>query len=392
MNTLWTLGDATKGVEYKEENGKWTFDFNVGVWERIHLNSNFFPCEESKVYKIHLDGTEGKTDYRIVIHFCTEDPEVRGYRQYIEFDDEVRVPLGMTRFEIKAIISSRENTTATLGEISYEYVRDHKPHNVRLCAISDCMIPDEDKDTSDTLVKAYAKAIDHVAEKEKPDLIVLTEHYSNICHTPIPLSEKFVGYDDYAVTMLSDKAKQHGIYIAASIHILEDGNRYNRLLFFDRKGAIAAKYDKTHPTMNEIENGIVPGEGITVIDTDIGRLGFVICWDLWFPELISLYYKEKVDILINSSRGGGLPQAKASTYVSGMYLVASEFREMNRIQDKAGEFLAETNEEGYAVATVDITEPEWVPNLAVGFNYGEGRNIYRKDRRPDLYAPIAERY
>ena len=61
-------------------------------------------------------------------------------------------------------------------------------------------------------------------------------------------------------------------------------------------------------------------------------------------------------------------------------------------QDKAGEFLATTDDKGYAVATVDLTEPEWVPYLAVGNNYGEGRNIYRKDRRPDMYAPIAEKY
>lgn len=392
MNTIWTVGDATQGVAYKEDKGKWLFDFKVNVWERIHLNSNYFPCVENKIYKIHLDGDAGATDYRIVIHFCTEDPKEKGYRQYIEFDDEVRVPLGMTRFEVKVIIGSRVDTAATLGNISYEYVRDHKMHNVRLCAISDDMIASEDKANPQTLVKAYAKAIDHVAVKENPDLIVLTEHYSNIVNKPLALEEKFVGYDDYAVTMLSDKAKQYHMYVAASVHILEDGNRYNRLLFFDRDGKLAAKYDKTHPTMNEIENGIVPGEGITVIDTDIGRLGFVICWDLWFPELISLYYKEKVDILINSSRGGGLPQALASTYVSGMYLVASEYREMNRIQDKAGEFLAKTNDEGYAIATVDISEPEWVPYLAVGFNYGEGRNIYRKDRRPDLYGPIAEKY
>ena len=392
MKTIWTFGDATKGVTSKEDNGKWTFDFDVNVWERVHLNSNPFPCEENKVYKIHLDGDAAKTDYRIVIHFCTEDPQVRGYRQYIEFDDEVRVPVGMTQFDVKVIICSRENTTATLGEISYEYVRDHKPHNVRLCAISDDMISNEFKDNPTNLVNAYADAIDKVATKEKPDLIVLTEHYSNMCTISIPLNEKFVSMDDHAVTMLSEKAKKYGMYVCGSVHILEDGNRYNRAILFDREGKLIATYDKTHPTMNEIENGIVPGAGITVVDTDIGRLGMLICWDLWFPELVSLYYKEKVDILINCSRGGGIPQAKASTYVSGMYLVASEYRSMNRIQDKAGEFLAETNEEGYAVATVDITEPEWVPNLAVGFNYGEGRNIYRKDRRPDMYAPIAEKY
>ena len=392
MDTTWTFGDATKGITYKEENNKWSFDFKPGIWERVHLQSNAFPCEENKVYKFHLDADAGKTDYRITLRFFPEDHDARGYRKYVDFDDEIRVPEGMKYFEVKVIICSRENTTATLGEISYEYIRDHKPHNVRLCAISDCMIANEFKDTPKHLVNAYAEAIDKVAKDEKPDLVVLTEHYSNMCTTPIPLEEKFVPMDDYAVTMLSDKAKQYGMYVCGSVHILEDGNRYNRSLLFNREGELIAKYDKTHPTMNEIENGIVPGAGITVVDTDIGRIGMLICWDLWFPELVSLYYKENVDILINCSRGGGIPQAKASSYVSGMYIVASEYKEMNRVQDKAGEFLATTDDRGYAVATVDITEPEWVPYLAVGNNYGEGRNIYRKDRRPDMYAPIAEKY
>ena len=72
----------------------------------------------------------------------------------------------MKYFEVKVIICSREATTATLGDISYEYIRDHKPHNVRLCAISDCMIADKHKDNPTSLVNAYACAIDKVATEE----------------------------------------------------------------------------------------------------------------------------------------------------------------------------------------------------------------------------------
>ncbi len=71
------------------------------------------------------------------------------------------------------------------------------------------------------------------------------------------------------------------------------GKPYNTSLFFDRNGNLAAKYRKIHlfevdisdgPSVNE-SDVIAAGKEAIVVDTEFGRVGFAICYDLRFPEL-----------------------------------------------------------------------------------------------------------
>lgn len=390
--TKWEILEIGEGTTINENGGKLNINMVAPIWEHVYLKSNQFPCEARKVYKIKIDADKGKSDFRTLIQFYGESGRsMDKYRLYLETEDTFTVPADINRFDITAVICTRENAEVTLGEISYEYVEDYKPQNVRLCSISDAMISwTAKRETQHDLMMEYVKLIDKVVEKEHPDLIVLTEHFHNMCDPALKLNEKFVGYDNEVVTLIAEKAKEHGVYISGSFHILENGCRYNRAILFDRKGEIIAEYDKTHLTIMEYEMGVVPGDKIVTVDTEIGRLGFVICWDIWFPGLLELYYKAGVDILINPTRGDGRPQANAASYTSGCYVVSSAYQEMNRIQDKRGKSIDECGRKGYAVATVDIKEPAWVPHLSVGGYCGEGRNIYRKERRPDLYGPLSE--
>ena len=390
--TTWEILEIGDGTTVSENGGKTNIDMVAPIWEHVYLKSNRFPCEEKKVYKIKIDADKGKSDCRTLIQMYGESGRsMDKYRLYIETEDTFTVPEDITSFDITAVITTREDTKVSLGEISYEYLEEYKPHNVRLCSISDAMISwTAKKETQHDIMMEYVKLIDKVVEKEHPDLIVLTEHFHNMCEPPLALKDKFVDYDNEVVTLIADKAKQHGIYISGSFHILENGCRYNRALLFDRKGEIIAEYDKTHLTIMEYEMGVVPGDKIVTVDTDIGRLGFVICWDIWFPGLLDLYYKAGVDILINPTRGDGRPQANAASYTSGCYVVSSAYQEMNRIQNKLGKSIDECGRKGYAVATVDIKEPAWVPHLSVGSYCGEGRNIFRKERRPEMYGPLSE--
>ena len=72
-----------------------------------------------------------------------------------------------------------------------------------------------------------------------------------------------------------------------------DGKPFNTSLFFNRKGNLVAKYRKIHlfevdlsdgPAVNESDI-IEAGREVMVADTDFGRVGFAICYDLRFPEL-----------------------------------------------------------------------------------------------------------
>lgn len=75
---------------------------------------------------------------------------------------------------------------------------------------------------------------------------------------------------------------------------------YNTAVVFDR-GKIAGKYRKTHipddPGFYE-KFYFTPGDSIEPIDTSIGRLGVLVCWDQWYPEPARIMALKGAEILI----------------------------------------------------------------------------------------------
>lgn len=95
--------------------------------------------------------------------------------------------------------------------------------------------------------------------------------------------------------MLSALARKHQVYLAAGSMPESDdaGNVYNTAYVFDRQGRQIAKHRKVHLFDVDIEGGqyfresdtLTAGNGCTVFDTEFGRMGLCICFDLRFPEL-----------------------------------------------------------------------------------------------------------
>jgi predicted amidohydrolase len=78
---------------------------------------------------------------------------------------------------------------------------------------------------------------------------------------------------------------------------LEDGHVYN-VGFLCRRDGTQEMYRKIHITPNEIFYwGITGGDTIQTFDTDCGKIGIVICYDVEFPELSRLMADEGMNIL-----------------------------------------------------------------------------------------------
>ena len=115
-------------------------------------------------------------------------------------------------------------------------------------------------------------------------------------------SSKFATYAEAAETgetarFISGISKKHGIYVVAgSIPETEGGKLYNTSLIFDGNGQIIAKHRKMHMFDIDVKgkitfresDALTPGNGITVVDTGLCRIGVAICFDIRFPELIRL--------------------------------------------------------------------------------------------------------
>jgi predicted amidohydrolase/GNAT superfamily N-acetyltransferase len=85
--------------------------------------------------------------------------------------------------------------------------------------------------------------------------------------------------------------------ITGSMPYMEDGNLYNVGFLCKRDGSYEM-YTKIHITPNEVQYwGMKGGSQIKTFDTDCGKIGIMICYDVEFPELSRLLSDEGMDIL-----------------------------------------------------------------------------------------------
>ncbi len=209
-------------------------------------------------------------------------------------------------------------------------------------------------------------------------------------------------------------ARQHNIVLVTSLFEHRAAGLYhNTAVVFERDGSIAGKYRKMHipddPAYYE-KFYFTPGDlGFQPIDTSVGRLGVLVCWDQWYPEAARLMALQGAELLIYPTAIGFDPhdtsdeqerQREAWTTVMRGHAVANGLPvvAVNRVGEEAantfwgssfvagpqGEFLyrANTTDEVAVVVDVDLQRSEqvrrWWPFL--------------RDRRIDAYQNILQRY
>ncbi len=97
--------------------------------------------------------------------------------------------------------------------------------------------------------------------------------------------------------------------VVGSIKLVDKAGVHNSAVFMEPDGTIAGFFHKANLTLGELEMGLTPGGGAVCVDTRIGRLGGVICFDLNFEPLRKQYVAMKPDIIVFPSMfHGGLMQ------------------------------------------------------------------------------------
>lgn len=85
--------------------------------------------------------------------------------------------------------------------------------------------------------------------------------------------------------------------IAGSVPVVEEGQLYNVSYFCRRNGTIESQY-KIHPTPHEKRAWIMQGgDSLNVFETDFGKIGILICYDVEFPELARLQSEKGMQLL-----------------------------------------------------------------------------------------------
>ncbi|GFE58055.1 carbon-nitrogen hydrolase [Geobacter sp. AOG1] len=220
---------------------------------------------------------------------------------------------------------------------------------------------------------------------------------------------------------LGDVAKEFGVVLVSSLFERRaPGLYHNTAVVFEKDGTIAGTYRKMHipddPGFYE-KFYFTPGDrGFTPIDTSVGRLGVLVCWDQWYPEGARLMAMAGAELLIYPTAIGWDPtdpdeekirQKEAWITIQRAHAVANGVPvvSVNRVgfePDPAGashgitfwgsSFVAGCQGEFLAQAANDREEL-----LVVEIDRGRSESVRRiwpflRDRRIDAYGDLLKRY
>lgn len=256
------------------------------------------------------------------------------------------------------------------------------------------------------------------------ELVVLQELHDSLyfCQTEdVSLFDLAVKIPGEITEFYSELAKKCNVVLVTSLFEKRaTGLYHNTAVVFDKDGSMAGKYRKMHipddPAYYE-KFYFCPGDiGFEPIQTSVGKLGVLVCWDQWYPEAARLMALKGADMLIYPTAIGyestDVPaeqerQREAWTTVQRGHAVANGLPvvAVNRVgfepdpsgqtngimfwggsfvAGPQGEFLfrASNNEEEETIVEVDMKRSEnvrrWWPFL--------------RDRRIDYYDGITKRF
>ena len=143
------------------------------------------------------------------------------------------------------------------------------------------------------------------AAKNGAELVVLQELHQTEYFCQSEDTQFFAYASDFEadITFWSDVAKENNIVLVTSLFEKRTAGLYhNTAVVFEKDGSVAGKYRKMHipddPGFYE-KFYFTPGDlGFEPIQTSIGKLGVLVCWDQWYPEAARIMTLKGAELLI----------------------------------------------------------------------------------------------
>jgi predicted amidohydrolase len=229
----------------------------------------------------------------------------------------------------------------------------------------------------------YAPMIAEAA-KQKADLIVLGETvpYVRTKLSPAECSEPIPGpTTDYFGTL----AKQHALHIAVSLYERDGHLVYNTAVLLSPEGRLLGKYRKVCLPHGEVEKGVAPGAEYPVFETKFGKVGLMICYDGFYPEVARALTANGAEVIAWPVWGCDPLLARARACENRVHVVSSTFTDprsdwmISAVIDPAGKVVAQAKESGsVAIHEADLSKP-----LVGPYNLGDFREMVQR-HRPEL--------
>lgn len=201
-------------------------------------------------------------------------------------------------------------------------------------------------------------------------------------------------------------ARKYSMYVLGCYNRRVGGKNYNTASLFDRQGGIVYEYRKTHlPAYEKWQ--ITEGDMLDSFETDFGRIGVCICYDMMFPECVEAVALSGAEIIFHPTAGYGwydsIGEATLRTRANdnSVYIVTSKNFVNNAagkssIIDYWGQVLADAGFYRDVVVAKELdldvpkTQPDWYyPVQTSGIAHMRERNL--AERRPELYTALTRK-
>jgi hypothetical protein len=164
---------------------------------------------------------------------------------------------------------------------------------------------------------------------------------------------------------------------------------FNTAVLLGPDGKLIGKYRKVCLPHAEVEAGVAPGTDYPVFDTTFGKVGLMVCYDGFFPEVARELSARGAEVIAWPVWGCDPLLAKARAAENRVHVVSSTFMApkdgwmLSAVFDPAGKVLAKADEWGtVAVAEVELGRPVVGP-----WNLGDFRSMVARHRPAETVAP-----
>jgi predicted amidohydrolase len=300
--------------------------------------------------------------------------EIKREGEWSRLTLDAPAPDSATAVAIQLYLANAPTATLWWDDVSLDETVAPAPRPVNVFSVN---LRPSGSHTAAENVEKFAETIDRQVQG-KADIILLPEGIT-VVGTGKQDPDVAETVPGPTTTRLGEVARKKNSYIVAGIFEREGPAVYNTAVLIDRKGNVAGKYRKVYLPREEIEVGLTPGSDFPVFQTDFGKVGLMICWDVQYTDPARALTLAGAELILLPIWGGDTSIGKARALENHVFLAASGYDYPTYIMDPRGEIVSEARNRGdVAHATIDLGKryvEQWT---------GEMRGRFMKEIRLDL--------